>query len=221
MLTWYVGCDPLDRVRTLEFHVSDPQNTDAAIYMPQLGDALAYPLLQLRDSLQTLKVTVYDGTLLPQLGALQGLEEVFIKHICMDSSLPPNWLPEWKEINAVHITPADDAVNYVSERSRCGITGTVPADWFSNGSTLQDINLSNNRLTGSLPSGMSALTNTRMINLANNMFEGAVPASWASMKGYRPEGQPLADSLLNIDILHNQLVSGLHKVHSLWLLSDS
>lgn len=82
----------------------------------------------------------------------------------------------------------------VVDLSHTGLTKT-PMDIFSN-IEIEELNLSANNLTGSLPSEVRLLQNLRVLNLSNNQFAG-VPAEIGQLKN------------LEVLDLSNNLITGL------------
>ncbi len=60
----------------------------------------------------------------------------------------------------------------------CSMTGTLPSGW-SALSGLTELQVQGNSLQGPLPASWSALSSLVRLNLATNQLTGTVPASWA------------------------------------------
>jgi Leucine-rich repeat (LRR) protein len=64
--------------------------------------------------------------------------------------------------------------------SNNNISGSLPAEW-SSLVKLQILNLSNNNISGSLPTEWSSLVNLQYILLNNNQISGSLPPEWSSL----------------------------------------
>jgi hypothetical protein len=135
--------------------------------------------------LRTLDIRVYAGVLTTALNALPDLRVLTIYHICMASSLPTYWLTSWSNLEVLRITKDPSAYFYApggtSPRAECGLVGPIPTSWANKEyAQLSIVDLSHNRLSGSLPSrlinGWEKLT---QLLLQQNQLTGAIPADWA------------------------------------------
>lgn len=81
-----------------------------------------------------------------------------------------------------------------------GLVGQLPTDsavW-SALSSVTDIVLSDNDISGILPGSMASLTGLRYLALGNNSLAGGLPAEWSSLKG-----------LVGLDLSNNTLSGSL------------
>ena len=65
----------------------------------------------------------------------------------------------------------------------CSLSGVFPAAWAAPGAlpALKTLELSANRITGSLPMGLpSTLLQITMLDLTGNLLAGPLPTEWAS-----------------------------------------
>jgi Leucine-rich repeat (LRR) protein len=59
--------------------------------------------------------------------------------------------------------------------------GTLPNDWSLDASTsLTTIDLSNNSLSGTLPTSWASLHTLQWLDLSHNQLEGQLPAEWGN-----------------------------------------
>ncbi|KDD73413.1 hypothetical protein H632_c2201p0, partial [Helicosporidium sp. ATCC 50920] len=101
-----------------------------------------------------------------------------------------------------------------------GLTGQLPldADLWQQLSTVTNLNLSNNNISGYVPQQMAALSNVQYISLAGNSFSGPLPSSWSSMhnlvgldlsnnaiSGTLPSAWSNMSALKELDLSHNSL----------------
>uniref|UniRef100_A0A383W6G3 Peptidase C1A papain C-terminal domain-containing protein n=1 Tax=Tetradesmus obliquus TaxID=3088 RepID=A0A383W6G3_TETOB len=98
-----------------------------------------------------------------------------------------------RALNAWEVTIREyaGAEQYQPDGVQCGITGPVPPEWYTPtinaqgapltpAKSLQVIDISGNKLSGSLPD-ITAWKNLQLLFLSNNQFNGPVPSSWASV----------------------------------------
>uniref|UniRef100_A0A6N2K9H6 non-specific serine/threonine protein kinase n=1 Tax=Salix viminalis TaxID=40686 RepID=A0A6N2K9H6_SALVM len=78
------------------------------------------------------------------------------------------------------------------------LTGTLPPSFFSNCTSLANIDLSQNLLTGQIPEEIGNCPGIWNLNLYNNQFTGELPASLANIS-----------ELYNIDVEYNNLTGEL------------
>jgi hypothetical protein len=58
------------------------------------------------------------------------------------------------------------------------LQGTLPSAVLASATSLKRLNVNSNRLSGTLPAAVSALSSMTDLSLAFNTFEGAVPAAF-------------------------------------------
>jgi len=66
---------------------------------------------------------------------------------------------------------------YISTHFCSWTAGSIPAGW-SNVSSLQNVDVSNNRLSGTLPPSWADLSKARSLNFSANEIVGTIPPSW-------------------------------------------
>jgi hypothetical protein len=148
--------------------------------LPLLDETLMYPILAL-DGFEALEILVYGGHLPIELGALSNLNRLSVFYYCLTGGLPPNLLFGLQKAWLVWIGKFVDAEWYQPQGAKCGIAGPIPDQWFEMdassavkpGTDLQVLELSNNKLTGTLPD-ISNWTSLQMLFLSNNEFNGKV-----------------------------------------------
>jgi hypothetical protein len=59
--------------------------------------------------------------------------------------------------------------------------GTLPSAVLASATSLKRLNVNSNRLSGTLPAAVSALSSMTELSLAFNSFEGTVPAAFADL----------------------------------------
>nr|DAD42579.1 TPA_asm: hypothetical protein HUJ06_000809 [Nelumbo nucifera] len=111
-----------------------------------------------------------DGTNDNHVKALSVLQKAFVQLQSWsgDPCLPNGFPWEWVECTNDSVTPQMNLSNY-------GLQGSLPD--FSALDTLQMIDLSNNNLSGEIPSFLGNFPSLNMLNLANNSFGGLIPSS--------------------------------------------
>jgi hypothetical protein len=80
----------------------------------------------------------------------------------------------------------------------CGLIGTLPLQWGAS-RTLRSIDLSNNRITGTLPPSWAA-GNLSEILLSNNTLRGTLPARWGQEKRMPQD--------LHLNVISNTQITG-------------
>ncbi|KAH9328270.1 hypothetical protein KI387_000378, partial [Taxus chinensis] len=60
------------------------------------------------------------------------------------------------------------------------LTGTIPAA-LGNLHKLENIDLSSNNLSGKIPSTFDGLSSLRGVNISNNRLTGCIPSSWSRL----------------------------------------
>ncbi|MCU0424161.1 MAG: IPT/TIG domain-containing protein [Candidatus Kapabacteria bacterium] len=92
-----------------------------------------------------------------------------------------------------------------------GVQGTIPQEVLENLDALRVLDLANNRLSGTLPQGLTNAKNLEVLRLAGNLFSGALPKEVKTMTKLREidlVGNRIADSitafagLTNITVLN-------------------
>jgi hypothetical protein len=176
-------------ITTLSFRIDVNGTPDSTLQgsLTTLNETLMYPILLLKDNLQALDMVVYGGSVPPQLGALSNLERLLVYYYCMQGGMPPNLLYGLQNAWEVTIREYAGAERYQPDGVQCGITGPVPPAWFTtttdvSGGTLVPaasllvIDISNNKLSGSLPDilGWPTLQN---LFISDNEFTGGVSTS--------------------------------------------
>lgn len=133
-------------------------------------------------------VQVYDGTVPWQLGSLRRLAQLRILHYCLTGSLPPNLITDWRPFKPsgpripggsfLVVKPAIAQGRFVSPTGQsCGVTGGVPQQWFNAKSSIVGLDLSNNRLSGTLPTSLTTWSSLTYLYLQGNLLEGQVRQS--------------------------------------------
>jgi hypothetical protein len=98
------------------------------------------------------------------------------------------------------------------------LTGSSPCNWYgvtcnSSGRVIQ-IKLINNKLKGSIPAGLSALTSLQILDLTGNELSGSIPAGLSALKN-------LQDLSLSTNSLTGSIPSGLSALTNLQVLDLS
>jgi hypothetical protein len=134
----------------LAFHVTGPVGIPAWQVNPTLNNDVVYSLLQL-PGLKRVAMAVYGGSIPVQLEALPAvLDDIEIKHYCLQGTLPPSLLQSWRSITRLVISSDDEAITGSFEDPQgavCGLTGSIPQAWFvvNNASRMTTLDLSGNR----------------------------------------------------------------------------
>jgi hypothetical protein len=184
---WYINCTMKPYVvQALSFKIDIRATPDSTLQgsLPTLNEALVYPILLLRDGLEQLEVLVYGGNAPVQLGSLSKVWFLSVFHFCMTGGLPPNLLLGLPDLKELRIGEFAGAEQYQPDGALCGITGPVPPEWYTPttdaagndvtpGAALQSVELSDNKLSGSLPD-ILGWRQLQLLFLANNEFSGGV-----------------------------------------------
>lgn len=80
----------------------------------------------------------------------------------------------------------------------CNTGGSIP-DWIYNLDNIEQISLSNNRLTGEIPPEILSM-NLYSLDLSHNQLIGAIPV-------------PVGNNIGKLDLSHNQLVGDVHEIY--------
>ena len=101
--------------------------------------------------------------------------------------------------------------------SNCGITGTIPVEFFAS-DKLFNLDLSKNKFTGSIPSEIANCPKLSVLNLSNNQLTGNIPVGVAKSENFStlnlsnnqltgniPEGLGKYKSFFIFDLSGNQL----------------
>jgi hypothetical protein len=134
----------------LAFRVTGPVGIPARQVNPTLSNDVVYSLLQLPE-LKRVAMVVYGGSIPVQLGALPVvLEDLEIRHYCLQGTLPPTLLQSWPLVARLVISKNDEANAggfEDPEGAVCGLTGSIPHTWFivNNASRMTTLDLSGNR----------------------------------------------------------------------------
>ncbi|XP_020596300.1 piriformospora indica-insensitive protein 2-like [Phalaenopsis equestris] len=142
---------------------------------------------KLSSSLETLEFRFnrgLTGQIPPVLGQLVNLKSLVLAENSLCGELP------WEIGNLVHLNRLTLLGNQLS--------GQVPTSLGANWSKLLIMDLSNNSLTGPLPSSLVGLTSLLKLDLSNNFFTGNLPQELCKLK-----------NLVLIDLRNNNLSGGL------------
>lgn len=108
--------------------------------------------------------THLEGPLPEELSLLSGLIWLNIdsnKNMEMDEI--PSWLGQLQNMSLLHL-------------KGMGLTGEIPGDVLGSFDRLDNLNLSNNNLTGSIPPELGTRSALYKVNLSNNQLSGGVPS---------------------------------------------
>ena len=137
---------------------------------------------------------------------LTNLETLIVRSICNTGGpIPGEKVAKMTNLDWVEIT-------------NCGITGTIPAEFFASGK-MSWINFSKNKLTGIIPSEIGNCLELRDLWLSNNQLTGNIPEelgkceklgvvdlSGNQLTGTIPEGLAKCEGIGALDLSNNQLV---------------
>ncbi len=103
----------------------------------------------------------------------------------------------------------------------CGITGTIPAEFFASGK-LTELDIRRNKLTGSIPSEIGNCPDLFYVYLTDNQLTGNIPEEFAKcekldmlnlsdnqLTGNIPEGFAKCEKLSMLDLSDNQLTGNI------------
>ncbi|CUG63717.1 GP46-like surface antigen, putative [Bodo saltans] len=140
----------------------------------------------------------FEGTL-PAVYSLMKKMKIFnAKNNKLTGTLPPQY-GQWSSLlrfyvdgNQLSGTLPDEYYGWGSSVfdiriSQNNLSGTLPASWgvFTN---VERLSLSFNQLTGTLPSSYSAMTSLVVLSLDLNQLQGPLPASWQSLTALQAVG---------------------------------
>lgn len=138
-----------------------------------------------------------------------------------------DWLGQLTSLSNLHIKSCHLSIPFPStitaltslrelDLSDNGLTGTIPQDIGQLTNLKHELNLSNNRLTGTIPDSIGALTNLSWLDLSNNRLSGPIPSTVGNM-----------NSLYDLKLSNNELVgpipdsiSNLTELNNLYLHSN-
>lgn len=150
---------------------------DAVRILPSLDNELVAALRSLTE-LRDLHLTVGNGSLLPQIASLSKLETLHVKYYCLRGTIPATFaagLPHLAQLGVLNVERAVGATDPAG--GLCGLSGTLPnmklASSCRSDGQYSYLDLSFNQLTGQLPSGLLSLAQD--INLSHNRFSGSIP----------------------------------------------
>ena len=180
-----VECDAGGRVTSLSLAARD------------LGGSLT-PSLSAMTHLKTLNLSNNRvGAGLPEAwaGKMPALTTLALSNCTLIGAIPPSWAKSGAMPN---LTVLDASLNTLSgglpagladgapklaalALARNNLTGPLPASWGANGSfsSLEVLNLDDNKLGGGLPDAWAGLKAAKAVSLANTGVGGPLPASWA------------------------------------------
>ncbi|XP_010273297.1 PREDICTED: probable LRR receptor-like serine/threonine-protein kinase At5g59680 [Nelumbo nucifera] len=145
---------------------------NATYYFYRTSDSTLPPILNALELFQV-GTPLTDGTDNRHVRVLSMLQQTFVQlqNWSGDPCLPNGFPWDWVLCSINTETPQITALNL----SNYGLQGSLPD--FSALDTLQLIDLSNNSLSGEIPSFLGNLPSLNMLNLANNSFSGLIPSS--------------------------------------------
>lgn len=155
--------------------------TEGIELLPSMNDMFVSALLSLKE-LKYLALTVGDGMILPQVAALTKLCQLYLQHYCLQGALPTSLMasPELE----LHVVPRRRGIGASHPTGGlCGLSGTInhhlrPEAY----SPMRIIDLSNNQITGQLPSQLLSIATD--IDLSNHEISGSIPGLNASSRPF-------------------------------------
>ncbi|EPS59379.1 hypothetical protein M569_15429, partial [Genlisea aurea] len=136
------------------------------------------------------------------LSRLQNVSELTVSGVSVVASGPSIILGGMKSLQSVTL-------------SQCNLTGILPRRWHPN---LTSVDLSENRLAGSIPVSITNLENLDHLNLSGNSLNGTIPASIGDMGSLRnlslssnslsgaiPDSVAALPELTHLDLSSNRL----------------
>lgn len=172
----------------------------ATVRPDALLDRRLADLLLAFERVERLEVHVSPGsTIAPQLGGLPRLKVLYARSPCWAGQLLSNLGREWPDIQVI------DIQHWNRQAQTCGISGTLPVLWGATMPQLQKLLLTDHRLTGTLPSEYSQMTNLKQFIMFNNLLSGSLPSSYGAWQ-----------ELERIDLADNQLSGPLPSSYFAW-----
>lgn len=170
-------------------------------------------LLLTFERLQDLSIVVMASSIMPpQLGGLSAMVTFWARSSCWDGQLPTNLEKGWPNLQFLSISHWNN-----QRQPQCGIQGTLPASWgtawqnmyhfemtdhrlsgtlpqeYGKWTRLEEMHLWSNQISGFLPASYAAWSRARLIDLSDNDIQGVIPAAWSE----------LGDTLNELDIANN------------------
>lgn len=158
--------------------------------------SLACPLVYL--SLDSNKLT---GTISPRLGSLSSLTHLSLRHNSLTGGIPPSFsaglgVGSMPNLKLLYLSsnpslggefPSQLASLSLLELflENVGLRGSIPSHFFSSWTALQKLRLSNNSLTGPIPSTFTNMKALASLQAHSNSFTGRIPQNLAPLTNLR------------------------------------
>ncbi|KAK4790768.1 hypothetical protein SAY86_031181 [Trapa natans] len=131
-----------------------------------------------------------QGPLPQEISFLQNLQVLDLSYNMLNLSSVPEWISQLPSLSRIYM-------------AACGIEGEIPRLFQTMSSPIQELDLSNNFITGSLPSWIGGLAQLYMLDLSRN-----------SLVSYLPETLAGLGSLGVLDLHSNKLEGSIQHVVS-------
>ncbi|KAL4639283.1 hypothetical protein ACB092_03G206100 [Castanea dentata] len=110
-----------------------------------------------------------QGPLLHEMSLLQNLQTLDLSFNSLELSTIPQWLAELPSLSRIFL-------------AGCGIQGKIPEFLQTTPSPIQELDLSANNLSGSIPAWLGSLTQLYLLNLSRNSLVSNIPDTVTSLQ---------------------------------------
>ncbi|TPX30446.1 hypothetical protein SmJEL517_g06007 [Synchytrium microbalum] len=195
-IPWQIGSDQCCSYTGDKWPYASPTNSNSS--MPLVGCTFQQGVKYIW-ALQATNVPGCHGTFFPSLNAFPWLEWLNIQN-CQLLSV---------NIPFESIGSSVSALRFLI-LSGLGMTGSITDDLANNLFRVEQVDLSNNMLSGSIPDSMGSISTLRDLDLHNNSLSGSVPSSFARLS-----------NLMIMELQQNQISGSLPDLYSLPLTQCS
>lgn len=163
---------------------------------------------------------IVTGSIPSEIGLLKDLTSITITNTLLTGIIPPEIVSEKlnflslsfnKQLSGtIPLTLTNPSKITMLYLNGCVLSGTIPSTMFS--TNIVYINLSENRLSGTIPDFSSVVTKTIIVN--NNLLEGTIPVSFSEIPDFIANNNKLLGTIplmrkVTRLILNNNLLTGI------------
>nr|XP_025654504.1 probable leucine-rich repeat receptor-like protein kinase At1g35710 isoform X2 [Arachis hypogaea] len=158
-----------------------------------------------------------QGPLPKEMSNLQNLQKIDLSFNPLNLTSIPEWLPSLLSLSGIYL-------------AGCGIQGRIPEVLNTIKSPIQELDLSMNFLSGSIPSWIGSFSQLYLLNLSRNSLDSFIPHSVAKLRNlaildlhsnrltgsiieaFEIEQDSTGGSLTYLDLSHNNFSSGVEEI---------